>query len=74
MLIFPEIGKNEAKYFLIWAFLKLRKYFFFKWVNQIFWVAAISVGQSKRGNKQDFKLSLISSCISGRNQLLQDYM
>jgi hypothetical protein len=36
MLIFPEIRKNEAKYFdLVISGLK-KKNLFFKWVNKIF--------------------------------------
>jgi hypothetical protein len=52
MLIFPESNKNVAqKYFhpVISGII-----FFFKWVNKIFWGVAISMGRSKRENKQDF--------------------
>jgi hypothetical protein len=58
MLIFSESSRNVAKYFdPVISGIK-NNIFFFKWVNKIFWVAAISVGRSKRGNKQDFILSL----------------
>jgi hypothetical protein len=45
MLLFSENSKNVAKYFdpVISGS--------FKWVNKIFWVAAISVGRSKRGKQ-----------------------
>jgi hypothetical protein len=36
----------------------LKKYFFLRWGNKIFWVAAILVGQSERGNKRYFILGL----------------
>jgi hypothetical protein len=58
MLIFSESSKRVAKYFHL-VISGIRIFFFFKWVNKIFWVAAISVGRSKRENKQDFKLSHI---------------
>jgi hypothetical protein len=52
---------------LILSFLELKQNSFFKWVNKIFWVAAISVGRSKRGNKQDFILSLVADLREHRN-------
>ena len=47
----------QLKIFSPGNFWNKKNIFFFKWVNKIFWVAAISVGWSKRGNKQDFILS-----------------
>jgi glucose uptake protein GlcU len=57
MLIFPESSKNVAQNILPGNLWNKKNIFFFKWVNKIFWVAAILVGRSKRGNKQDFILS-----------------
>jgi hypothetical protein len=42
----------------------LEKIIFIKWGNKIFWVAAISVGRSERGNKQNFILGLVKTSNS----------
>jgi hypothetical protein len=75
MLIFPESNKNVAKYFHP-SFQELKKKITFAngRVNIFFLVAAISVGRSKRGNKQDFILSQVSPVYNSTGLLVRKYV